>query len=82
MEQTKPGEFTVHELPINKFGRWLTMDVGDVDQDGNLDIVLGNFSNMGRGFVNQRGFIPNWDKHEPIIVLKNKERKKGAQRFK
>jgi hypothetical protein len=71
MEQTKPGQFTVHELPVNKFGRWLTMDVGDIYHDGNLDIILGNFSNTGRGFINQKGYIPNWDKHEPIIVLKN-----------
>lgn len=78
MEQTKPGEFTIHELPVNKFGRWLTMDVADVDQDGNPDIILGNFSNIGRGFVNQRGFNPDWDKHEPIIVLKNMSGKKAA----
>lgn len=78
MEQTTPGQFKVHEIPINQYGRWLTMDVGDVYQDGNLDIILGNFSNTGRGFVNQRGFIPNWDKHEPIIVLKNISGKKPA----
>jgi hypothetical protein len=71
LEQTSPGQFKAHEVPVNKFGRWLTMDVADIDHDGKPDIILGNFSNTGRGFVNQHGILPNWDKHEPIIVLKN-----------
>jgi hypothetical protein len=54
------------------------MEVADIDQDGYPDIILGNFSNTGRGFVNQKGVIPAWDKHEPIIVLKNMSGKKPA----
>jgi len=76
LEQTNSGKFIVHEVPVNKFGRWLTMDIADIDQDGYPDIILGNFSNTGRGFVNQRGVIPAWDKHEPLIVLKNTSGKK------
>lgn len=71
MEQAQAGQFRVHEVPVNNLGRWLTMDVADIDQDGYPDIILGNFSNTGRGFVNQRGVIPAWDKHEPLVVLKN-----------
>lgn len=78
MEQTRPGKFTVHELPVDKFGRWLTMDVADVYQDGNLDVILGNFSNTARGFINQKGVVANWDLYGPIIVLKNISGKKQA----
>jgi hypothetical protein len=52
------------------------MEVADIDQDGKDDIILGNFSTTGRGLVNQTGFTPKWDMHEPIIVLKNISGKK------
>lgn len=71
MEQNKPGKFIVHELPVSNYGRWLNMAVADIYNNGNLDIILGNFSITTRGFVNQKGVIPKWDKHEPIIILKN-----------
>jgi hypothetical protein len=75
LEQTKPNNFLAHQIPINQYGRWLTMEVADLDQDGNDDIILGNFTTPGRGLVNKSGFIPNWDQHIPIIVLKNNEPK-------
>jgi hypothetical protein len=52
------------------------MEVGDIDQNGNLDIIIGNFSTPGRGLVNQKGYMPQWDKHIPVIVLKNRSQKK------
>ncbi len=71
LQQTKPNTFVAHEIPISKYGRWLTMEVADIDNDGKDDIILGNFSTTGRGLVNQKGYIPNWNKHIPIVVLKN-----------
>lgn len=71
LEQTNPNKFTAHEIPVSNYGRWLTMEVADIDHDGRMDIVLGNFSTTGRGLVNQTGFTPKWDMHEPVIVLKN-----------
>jgi hypothetical protein len=76
LEQTKPNRFTAHEIPINNYGRWLTMEVADIDKDGNEDIILGNFSTAARGLVNQTGFKPNWNMNMPIIVLKNNSGKK------
>ncbi len=75
-EQTGPGKFTVHEIPISQYGRWIAMDVNDIDQDGNLDIILGNFSVGGTGLINQKDYKSNWDMYEPLIVLKNKLQKK------
>ncbi|MDP9046509.1 MAG: VCBS repeat-containing protein [Bacteroidota bacterium] len=76
LEQVKPDQYMPHEIPIGNYGRWLTMEVADIDQDGLNDIILGNFSTTGRGLVNQTGFTPKWDMHEPIIVLKNISGKK------
>lgn len=35
--------FKVSNLNIPFGGRWMVMDAGDADQDGDLDIILGNF---------------------------------------
>jgi len=76
LEQTANNQYTAHEIPIDNYGRWLTMEVGDIDHDGYDDIMIGNFSTTGRGLVNQSGFIPKWDMHEPVILLKNNAGKK------
>jgi hypothetical protein len=72
LEQTKPNQFTAHRIPINKYGRWISMAVADIDHDGFDDVILGNFSFPGlRNQVNQKGYTPDWDRREPVIVLKN-----------
>ncbi len=52
-------------------GRWITLDVGDMDKDGDKDIILGNavlqFGNV------PKNLIEKWNKHSPsIVVLENK----------
>ena len=36
--------FQPYSIPGTSVGRWLTMDAGDLDADGKIDLVLGNFS--------------------------------------
>lgn len=72
LEQTAPLKFTVHEPPVDPYGRWITLTAGDVNHDGKPDLILANFSIGQRGLLNQKGFAPQWDMHEPFIVLTHK----------
>ncbi|UFH54938.1 FG-GAP-like repeat-containing protein [Spirosoma sp. KNUC1025] len=70
-EQDKGLQFKPHALPVSTYGRWICMDVNDFDQDGDADIVLGNFS---KTFIIQEGLKPFWNTHLPLVLLKNKTR--------
>jgi len=59
--------FIPYSLLQTQSGRWLTMDAGDINGDGKIDIVLGNFT-MGPSILKSKmdlGHTP------PFIVLKN-----------
>ncbi len=43
LEQTRPGVFARHTIEMG-IPRHATLDVGDIDGDGDIDIVAGNFS--------------------------------------
>lgn len=43
LENQGKGQFVARSFTDPNRGRWLSMDVADVDQDGDLDILLGSF---------------------------------------
>jgi FG-GAP-like repeat len=45
LEQTQPGRFTRHTL--ERGGRHVSLDAADYDQDGDVDLVVGNFQGEG-----------------------------------
>lgn len=63
--------FTPHAPPIEKEGRWICMDIRDMDGDGDQDIILGNY---GKGFNILDGYTPDWKEYQPFIVLENKRK--------
>jgi len=70
--ENQNGKFNPLTLPASASGRWIVMDIADVDQDGDKDILLGalDFKTKVPSTLTDR-----WE-HEKtaILVLKNKSR--------
>lgn len=59
--------YTPYSIPATNAGRWITMDVNDIDGDGKPDILLGNCS-IGPS-INKP--VTDWKNGPPFLVLKN-----------
>lgn len=66
-ENTGNFKFITSSLPQTQSGRWLTMDAGDLDGDGKIDLVLGNFA-VGETRIKSKVDLK---KGPPFMVLKN-----------
>lgn len=71
LEQTKPFVFQAATFKEAIEGKWLTMDIGDLDKDGDTDIVIGSFLGYEAGATNRIKFI---DKKIPFLFLENKKK--------
>ena len=61
--------FSAFTFPEVSLGRWLVMDVGDIDQDGDQDIALGSltFEVIGGG-----NYVDTWIANGiPFAILEN-----------
>ena len=68
-EHTGKLNFKVKTHEQTHKGRWLTMDIGDIDNDGDTDIVLGNFS-MGPTSASEE-IKKGWIAAPVSMLLKN-----------
>lgn len=68
LEQTEEMTFLPHAPPIEDRGRWIRMDAGDYDGDGDEDLVLGNFARRYSGSGGEPSSML------PFLVLENDRR--------
>jgi hypothetical protein len=67
LENKGDYDFWPSSLPETQVGRWLTMDAGDYNADGKIDLLLGNFT-VAPGFITPK---VDWKKSPPFLLLKN-----------
>jgi hypothetical protein len=66
--------FTAHTIPECTRGRWLVMDVGDLDSDGDEDLVLGAFNQGPETIPIPESLRKRWQTGPSVLILKNNSR--------
>ena len=61
--------FSTTRIAGYNFGRWLTMDLGDINGDGYPDLILGNFA-VGPSKADHK-IKTGWNLGPPILILEN-----------
>jgi len=73
LEQTETMKFSPKHHPAADQGRWMTMDAGDLDQDGDIDIVLGaTYIPIGVPASRLEAFNELLENGPTILFLENK----------
>jgi hypothetical protein len=63
------NQFNISTFKESNQGKWMVMDVGDMDKDGDLDIILGSFLKEGMSYLQSKAgkTLPS------AIILENKK---------
>ena len=70
LENKNDYQMEAFNIPAFNKGRWIVMDAGDIDQDDDIDLVLGS---LAFEVVPKTGILKKWVKDGiPFIVLENK----------
>ena len=73
LEQIGPVQFSIKRHPSTQSGRWLTMDAGDFDRDGDIDIALGGaYVPLGLPLSQQTKLIRMMESGPTLLLLENK----------
>jgi hypothetical protein len=71
LENQGEMKFTAATFQQSMTGRWVTLDAGDIDGDGDEDIVLGSMTDMPGSFPPPQ-LKEFWDKRGPsVVILRN-----------
>ena len=67
------GQFKANTFRTCISGRWLTMDAGDIDGDGDIDLALGNYAYGPNKAIHIPDFLMKiWEQRgPPVMILRN-----------
>jgi hypothetical protein len=72
LENKGKMEFEPHSFTFANQGRWLVMDAGDLDGDGDIDIALGSFVNGPRTIPVPDEVVAVWKMNRAsVLILEN-----------
>ena len=73
------NEFSMQGLDLHQNGRWITMDSGDPDQDGDSDLILGS---LAFEVPQHPNLVNQWVKNGlPFLLLKNQTKKQTSHKI-
>ena len=68
--ENENGQFKANTFRTCISGRWLTMDAGDIDGDGDIDLALGNYAYGPNKAIHVPSFLMNmWEQSGPPVMI-------------
>jgi hypothetical protein len=72
LEHIDKWKMKAYHLPQSSLGRWIVMDSGDIDRDGDIDLAIGS---LAFEVIPDNGELAGWVNNAlPFLLLENKQR--------